>query len=212
MKVHWAAAIILLSSPLGVADAQELTPFETPLQSAGYSKIAEVEGVSVYQDKEARGVRVAAEAEMEGPPQEVLKALLSFERQQRVIKRLSQSWILERSPDSLVVYQHLNLPVVSDRDYVLSVRWGGNGGAFWVAFHAIAGRGPAPRDGVVRVTEHEGSWQLTPIRGGKASLVRFQMTIDMAGDLPRWLVRLHVGQEVPDMILAVRKLYASGEY
>ena len=97
----------------------------------------------------------------------MLKALLSFERQQRVIRRLSQSWILERGPDSLVVYQHLNLPVVSDRDYVLSVRWGGDRGVHWVTFHAITQQGPAPRDGIVRVTDHEGSWQLKPIAAAR---------------------------------------------
>ena len=212
LKTYFLPAILLVLSPPAAADADELTPFGTALEAAGFGKIAEDQGVTVYQDKEARSVRVAAEGEFDGPPEEVLKALLSFERQQRVIKRLSQSWILERGPDSLVVYQHLNLPVVSDRDYVLNVRWGGDGTARWVSFHAVRQQGPAPRDGIVRVTDHEGSWQLRPLRGGKATLVRFQMTLDVAGDIPRWLVRIHAGQEVLDLFASVRKLFASAEY
>ena len=38
------------------------------------------------------------------------------------------------------------------------------------------------------------------------------MTLDVAGDVPRWLVRLHSGQEVVDLFASIRKLFASKEY
>jgi hypothetical protein len=110
----------------------------------------------------------------------------------------------------MLVYQRLDLPVISDRDFVLKVTWGKEGGKRWVRYRTVRGVGPAPRDGVVRVKHHQGSWQLTPTRRGEATLVRFQVSIDLGGWLPKSLARSGSGDEVPELFHVLRDMVRHG--
>jgi Polyketide cyclase / dehydrase and lipid transport. len=185
----------------------EWTDPDQPLTDEGFEVIARERGVTVYQHKDAKNIRVAAEGIINAPPEQVAQALLDYEHQRGVIKRVSESKILEHKPRFLIVYQHLNLPIISDRDYTLFVTWGTSGKLRWIVYRAITERGPPEKDGIVRVTEHDGSWQLTPLGiNGENTQLRFQMTIDLAGWLPRWLARSKAGDEVPDLYASIRAL------
>ncbi len=204
------ASILLLMIQTGSIPGDEWTPPEQPLTDEGFEKIAQEQGVTVYQSKEAKNIRVAAEGLVNAPPDEVLTALLDYEHQKGFIKRVTESKILDRKQHYLIVYQHLNLPVISDRDYTLFVVWGTSGDVRWVVYRAISDRGPPEKDGIVRVTDHEGSWQLKPTgENGGVTQLRFQMSIDLAGWLPRWLARSKAGDEVPDLFASIRALVLS---
>ena len=141
----------------------------------------------------------------------MLQALLDYRGQVGKIARLSESKVLSRSGNSLLVYQRLNLPVISDRDFNLKVSWWRDGDTTWVAYRAIK-RGLPPRDGVVRVSHHLGSWQLRPINNGRQTLVRFQVSIDLAGWLPRWMARSGSGKEVPELFVAIGDMIRRSTY
>jgi hypothetical protein len=191
----------------GSIPGDEWTPPEQPLTDEGFEMIAQEQGVTVYQSKEAKNIRVAAEGLVNAPPDEVLTALLDYEHQKGFIKRVTESKILDRKQHYLIVYQHLNLPIISDRDYTLFVVWGTSGALRWVVYRAISDHGPPEKDGIVRVTDHEGSWQLKPMgANGGVTQLRFQMSIDLAGWLPRWLARSKAGDEVPDLFASIRAL------
>ena len=97
--------------------------------------------------------------------------------------------------------------MIDDRDFTLRVTWGKRAdGAYWIRYRTAQRGGPPPRKGVVRVTDHHGSWLIRPTRNGRGSLVRFQVSIDLAGMLPRWMAKSGSGKEVPDLFLSFNKL------
>lgn len=199
------ALLAITAAP--AASFNELTPFGTAIiKTAGFEQIARTHGVTVFQDKDSPVIRLAAEGVLGASPQAVLASLIDYDHQVGVIARVSEIRILERGPSHVVVYQRLNLPVIDDRDYVINVTWGGSGDRLWVKYHAVTDRGPAPQDGVVRVTHHDGSWQIRPSGDGASSFVRYQFSMDMAGLVPKWLTKSTAGKEVPNVFSDVCKL------
>jgi hypothetical protein len=163
-------------------------------------------GVTVYRNKRSSITDIAAEGVVPTSPEQVQRALVDYRRHAGRIARVAESRILKRKNETLLVYQRLDLPLLSDRDFTLSVRWGRDEDrTHWVDFHTVP-RGPRCRRGVVRITHHTGSWELKPIRGGGATLARYQLSIDLAGYLPRWLARSNAGKEVPALFKAICRL------
>jgi|GEM_PF-3282175 len=193
------AGVLVAFGSVGTALAEELTPFDRSLTSVGFEEIDREDGVTVYSDPDSELIRAAAETRLDVPPDVVLQSVLDYEGQRGVVKRVSRSQVLSRSPGRLLVYQRLNLPIVDDRDYTLEVTNGRDGDVLRVTFEVAAGRGLPELDGVVRVPHHSGSWQLKPLDGGRATLVRFQTCIDMGGMIPRWLVRSNTAKELPNL-------------
>jgi hypothetical protein len=181
-------------------------PLTTPLRNYGFDLIREENGVKAYKHPSSDVIRIAAEGRFEAPPALVEHVLLDYEGQVGAISRLSEAEILDRGDQWLLVYEHLNLPVVSDRDYVLYVRFGVEGDATWVSYAAVANTGPGPKDGVVRVVHHQGSWQLKALDGGSATMARFQAEIDLGGLLPMWMARAGAGEELPALFSQIAGL------
>ena len=65
-------------------------------------------------------------------------------------------------------------------------------------------RGPAPRDGVVRVSTMQGGWVLDPIRDGAGTHARYHVQIDLAGSIPRWMVSGGAAKNIPKLFDGVR--------
>jgi hypothetical protein len=198
-------ALLLLAFPAAGAHAQELTPFSQSLSSEGFEEIDREYGVTAYKDPDSDIIRIAAEGRLAATPKEALKAVLDYEAQVGVIKRVSETKVLETGPGWLLVYQRLNLPIVSDRDYTLYVTWGAEGEVLWVNFRSSY-LGPEKRKGIVRVIEHYGSWQFKPVQNGQATLARFQVRIDVAGSIPKWLARSGAGDELPELYQNIRRM------
>lgn len=190
----------------------DLIPLTVPLVTKGFEKIATKEGIRVYKHRESEIIRLGAEGRLNAPVQKVMQALLDYRNQVGKIDRLSEARVLRRGKQWLLVYQRLNLPVISDRDFTLRVKWGKRDTIYWIRYWAVSNDGPGKRDGVVRVSNHHGSWQLKPIKGGQATQVRFQVTIDMGGWLPKWLAKSGSGKEVPQLFAALDKLAQSSSY
>jgi hypothetical protein len=196
-------ALVLLAAP-GVR--AERVPFSVKLTDRGFEQIAREKGVVVYKHTESDIIRLGAEGRMPASPDEVRAVLLDYEAQRGRIDRVSKSRIIERTPDHIVVYQHLNLPVISDRDFNLRVTWGQQHGIQWIDYKALKKGGVKPRDGIVRVTLHNGSWQLKPISRGRSTYVRMMVMVDMGGLLPKWLAKMHAGKELPDLFASFRRM------
>jgi hypothetical protein len=198
-------ALLLLAFPAAGALAQELTPFAQTLESEGFEEIDQEFGVKAYKDPDSDVIRIAAQGRFAAKPKDVFRAVLDYENQVGKIKRVSETRILEKGPGWMLVYQRLNLPIISDRDYTLYVTWGAEGDILWVNFRSSY-MGPEERDGIVRVIEHYGSWQMKPVANGRYTLARFQVRIDLAGSLPKWLARSGAGDELPELFQNVRRM------
>jgi hypothetical protein len=191
-------ARVVVLALLAAPSASGQTPLSVPLERAGFEKIHHDRGVTVYSDKESRVLHFAAEGRFAAPPAEVQAVLLDYRGQAGHIGRISEVRVLARRPQALKVYLRLNLPIISDRDYTLALRWEQRDGVRWIRFKA-ARDGPAPRKGVVRMTLNEGSWQLRPTGGGRGTFARYELRMDIAGWVPAWLVRRAAGKEIPQV-------------
>jgi hypothetical protein len=169
----------------------------TTLAGSGFSAIEEHDGVKVYRRDPTRGIELGAEGVLDAPPAAVLAVLRDYPNSGRWVDRVRESRVLASGPSALDVYQRLDLPVLDDRDFTLHVTWGQQGDALWLAFTTANDRGPAPRDGVVRVSTHEGSWWLTPVDGGRRTRAVYRFHLDLAGSVPGWLGRGRAGKDIP---------------
>lgn len=208
-----AASLFAVLLP-AVASAQRI-PMGIDPTTRGFEQIASKDGVTVYKHRTSDIIRLAADARVNAPPEVVGDALLDYRGQIGVIKRLTESRVLGQGKGWLRVYQRLNLPVIDDRDYTLDVRWWREKEVLVIHFKTTTSGAPAEQSGVVRVPYHEGSWQLRPLDGGRATQARFMTTIDMGGLLPKWLARSGSGKEVPKVLASVntmveRRLRPSG--
>lgn len=193
--------------PLASLEAHaERIPLTVKLPDKGFEQIAREKGVVVYKHTESDIIRLGAEGRMPASPEEVRAVLLDYEAQRGRIDRVSKSRIIERSPKHITVYQHLNLPVISDRDFNLRVTWGEDKGIKWIEYKALKKGGVKPKDGIVRVTLHNGSWQLKPISRGRSTYLRMMVMVDMGGLLPKWLAKMHAGKELPALFASFRKM------
>jgi len=198
--------IILFLIPLSNLVSDELTPFDVNLVQNGFKQLKTRKGVSVYLHKSKKIIKVAAEGIIKGPPHVVMKELINYKGQEKLVGRLSESRIIKKGTNWMIVYHHLNLPVISDRDYILQVKFGNDNEIYWVKYEAIKNIGPVKQKGIVRVTDHKASWYLKPITMGKYTFVRFQLRIDMGGLLPKWLARKGAVNELPEVFEGMRKL------
>jgi len=170
----------------------------TSLAGSGFSPIEERDGVKVYRRDPARGIELGAEGVMDAPPAAVLAVLRDYQNSPRWVESLRESRVLASGPTALDVYQRLDLPVLADRDFTLHVTWGQEGEALW-QFATANERSPAPRDGVVRVGTHEGSWWLVPVDGGRRTRAVYRFHLDLAGSVPGWMGRGRAGKDIPKL-------------
>jgi hypothetical protein len=176
----------------------------TTLTAAGYVPIGGHDGISVYQRPNAVLIDLAAVGEFDAPPAEVQAALLDYDAAARISKHVAESRVIERRGAELVVYQHLKLPVISDRDYTLRVN--AVEGARGLRFRIDGGVGPGPVANRVRMTILNGRWDLESIAGGTRTRATYHVQLDFAGDVPRWMVRGGAAKDLPNMYLGVGRL------
>ena len=184
----------------------EWTSMETPLTHRGFQKIETKNDVTVYQHPRKDVARIAAEGVFSFPPERVQQVLLDYPGQLGQIGRISEAHVLESKSGQILVYQRIRMPVISDRDYNLLVKWGQTGDLRWIRFRAVSDAGRGIQRRVVRVVDHVGSWQLRPIKGGTATLARFQFRIDLGGGVPSWMVRSGAGDDISQLFVEFRKM------
>jgi len=178
------------------------------LSSRGFVEVAKERGVTVYRNKRSKQIHLAAEGVIPMPPELVESAILDYERHPKINEAVAESRVLTRGSSTQLVYQRLDIPVISDRDYVLRVEWGRDGDERWIEYQAVEGvmGAETPRRGIVRLKDHRGSWQLRPIENGKATFARYEMQIDLAGWVPGWMSRGRAGEDIPQLFEGMRRL------
>jgi len=169
----------------------------------GYAPAGGTASVEVYR-RAAKGViDLAARGRIEAPPAQLRRVLLDYVNHPKWNKALTVSRIVAQGDGYLDVYQRLDLPVLRDREYTLHVTWGEEGEVLWLRFSVRADQAPPPH-GVVRLTVHEGEWQLYPLDGGRATDARYRFRLDLAGMVPSWMARGRVSSDLPTFFDALK--------
>jgi hypothetical protein len=122
---------------------------------------------------------------------------------------VTESRVLSTGPEGTrVTYTRLNLPVISNRDYVVRVvdeqlLEADGTGQFRQTWTSENGALPEHK-GVVRLRHNQGSWVFTPRGEGKAHFV-YRFTVEPGGSIPGFLAGFGQKDAVLDTVRAVEK-------
>jgi ribosome-associated toxin RatA of RatAB toxin-antitoxin module len=113
--------------------------------------------------------------------------------------------VIKRDGDTLLGYQRLSTPLISDRDYTLRVRTTeknvDGGTSYLTRWETENASGPTERPGVVRVKICDGGWLLEPA-GPAATRATYSIYTDSGGAIPSFIK--NVGSQI-----GIRKLFAA---
>lgn len=120
----------------------------------------------------------------------------------------SECRVLKREKDTVLAYQRLEVPLVSDRDFTLrshNATWSGPDGAIYRIRWALANaEGPAEKPGVLRVQVCDGGWLLEPDgRGGTRAT--YSIFTDSGGKLPAFIANNGSRIAIRKVFEAIRK-------
>ena len=179
----------------------------TILIEGGFVPIGGHDGVQVYLRKSASVIDLAAVGDFDAPPAEVHAALLDYAAHARVNAHLAESRVLSRRPGEQFVYQRLKLPVIKDRDFTLHVVWR-DGEARGLRFTIDGTHGPPATDKAVRMTLLVGRWDLESLSDGRTTRATYHVQLDLAGSIPRGMVRGGAAKDLPSVFIGMRRLVA----
>lgn len=172
------------------------------------------DGVTIYtRDKAPRRIReIKAIGFIDAPAHACRNVVEDLGNFKHFMPYTKDSGIVAREPDgSIITYQWLSLPLVSDRDYILRVvdqsPYSSNGEtpAFYqIAWTVAAKEGPPPRAGVVRVAVNTGYWHFDSIDQGNRTKATYYCFIDPGGSLPDFIINLANTTAIPSLFKALR--------
>ena len=186
---------LVTTSSTAVAQVPRV-PIQVSLESQGFRRVQRQGDIVVFHN--AKTEAVAAEVYLRIAPSAVLRGLLSYDRQVGVLPHVEESRVLRRGSTWLDVYQRIGVPIVSDRDYLMRVRWGVTDGIHWLEYRER----PAPKkSGIVRMPYHRGSWQWRADQTGRV-LLRYVGKSRLGGSLPDWIGKRGHRKNTASMVAA----------
>ena len=160
--------------------------------------------------KEFRAVGV-----IDASPAAVFAVLDDSEAYPTFMPYTAECQVLKRDKDTVLAYQRLDLPVVSDRDYTLRSkhqRWlGPDGPIFWIRWEPANNLGPAEKPGVQRVNICEGGWLLEPTESGGTRAI-YTIYTDSGGTVPPMLANTGSRAAIRKVFDAIRKQVKDPKY
>jgi hypothetical protein len=104
------------------------------------------------------------------------------------------------------IYQKISPPLVSQRDFVIRqiAQIDSETGVYQQDFEGVTGVGPAPVDGVVRITAMHGRWVLEPVTPTSTRLV-YWLHADPGGHVPAWIINFGQRYSLPKLFKAIER-------
>jgi hypothetical protein len=154
-------------------------------------------------------LEIWAEADLKAPVKDIQDALTVMDRFAHFMPYVKTAREVSREADgSVFTYTQLDLPVITNRDYVVHV-WTDEGvkadgsGAFRCHWKAAPDKLPK-KDGFIRLTVNEGTWNVTPKADGRSHVV-YRFTADPGGMLPNWVANYGNKHGVSSTLEAIEK-------
>lgn len=152
---------------------------------------------------------------IDAPPSVVFAVLDDSEAYPSFMPYTSECRVLKREKDSVLVYQRLDLPLMSSRDYTLRSQYtktaSPNGDTYRIHWLPANDQGPAVKPGVVRVNVCDGGWLLEP-DGANATHATYSIFTDSGGALPAFLANNGSRIGIRRIFEAVRKQVKNPKY
>jgi hypothetical protein len=203
-------AAVALTSLVALASGAGEAPWEEKAKSDGVTVYARSRPGSDVRELKSMGL-------IDAPPQAVLKVLSDYPRYKEIMPYTDESEVVSTEEGGKVVhfYTLINAPLVSRRDYTLRITeesdWK-DGKGFLKTRWTASDKGPAAKDGVVRIKTNDGSWVLEPREGGKKTFATYFIFTDPGGALPTFLVNKANSSAIPDVFEALRKHAKDARY
>jgi len=175
----------------------------------------EDDGIKIYsRARDGEDVReMKAMGLMDATPQEVWKAIRDYPHYTKTMPYVQECKVLatEDGGKNMWVYTRLDLPFVSQRDYVLKIVDETNGSptmkVSWTEWTGDDKNLPE-HDGVVRLKINDGYWTLEPKEDGKKTFATYYVHTDPGGSLPKWIANKANSTAVPNVFSAIKKVVA----
>ena len=123
--------------------------------------------------------------------------------------------VLAKDDSSVLTYQRISAPLVSDRDYTLRVRKTSkkaeHGTSYLSRWETENESGPAERPGIVRVKLCEGGWLLEPL-GPNATRATYTVYTDSGGVIPAFIKNTGSQIGIRKIFTAIRKQVRDPKY
>jgi hypothetical protein len=194
------------------------TPLPALAGDEGWNEAAKKNGVTIYnRSRDGSDVKEVRATGVINAPNWVLKNVVDdVGRYKDFMPHTKESLVLRREGDSLITYQQIDAPVVSNRDYTLRQRDESrrlpNGRIAYKKSWSLANHlGPPPKDGVVRVQVNEGYWLLEDIDGKKTKGTYYLHT-NPGGSLPGFIINAANTKAIPDLFAAIEKAAGDPRY
>ena len=205
--------LLITAAPLARPDDGATLSADT-----GWQLVNEKEGVTLYsRARVGTGIReFKGSGLISAPPGIVEKVLQDVGSYPSFMPYIIEVRVLSQIGNGSVVYQRLDVPFVSNRDYTVRVEHGttsGPGGMmiYRDTWQTANDEGPPERHGAVRVKVNEGSWLLEP-SGPDTTQATYQIYTDSGGAIPAFLVNRGSQLVIPRLFAAVRKQSQDPKY
>jgi hypothetical protein len=169
------------------AGSEEAAPWTEVASEDGVRVERRVEGETPLQIFRAEGL-------LDGSPEACLAIVRSDDFFVRTVPNVDEGRVVASEGDGVRwFYARINPPFVAARDYTMRIEVtqtpSPEGAVLRMAWHIDNARGPPPRPGTVRIERSDGAWTFAPVDGGSRTRVRYELSTDPGGSIPRWLAR-----------------------
>jgi hypothetical protein len=146
------------------------------------------------------------EIALDGSPKDVSAALQHNMLDPDTYPENLERTLLRREDGVVVTYDYISVPFASDRDVTLRTEISDDPdtGIHRIRWSATQSEGPPPRDGVVRMPSHSGSWTLTPHGNGR-TLAVYQGHVELGGRLPASFVDAKMPESIVEQAGELRR-------
>ena len=203
-----AAVIVTGLSPNSPAAEPSASPTE-------WKFVSNKEGVALFRRQRPASNESKAIGEIAASTDLVKAVLDDIESYVSFMPNLAEGRVLKREGDSVLSYQRVSAPLVSDRDFTVRIRSTSQpveGGirylSRWETENAL---GPPEKAGVVRVNLCEGSWLLEPI-GPNTTRATYLIYTDSGGAIPAVIKSIGSQVGLRKMFAAIRKQVREPKY
>jgi hypothetical protein len=185
----------------------------------GWKEAAKEDGVTVYsREKEGSSVKeMRAIGLIDGTPQAVWAAIRDYTNYTKTMPYTEESRVISVEDGGKVTYFYsvVNAPLVDRRDYTLKIvddsDWQDGKGFMRTTWTAAPDKGPAEKDGLVRVKINDGYWKLEARDGGKKTFTTYYVYTDPGGSVPKWAANKGNSIAVPNVFASIRKVIEKGK-
>jgi ribosome-associated toxin RatA of RatAB toxin-antitoxin module len=208
MTILWRQSLVAMFA-LGTLGSSSGSPPGPEPNPSPWEEVRNAHGITIWQRRvPGSAVReVKVETVFDAPPGRIWEVIQDVPRRPEWMPFVSEAQVVvPQQGNSRSVYQRIDPPLVSDRDYTVrnTSRVDPQAGVFEQEFVVRNEDGPPPAQGVVRVTVIRGRWSLEPVGVGKTR-IRYWVHTDPGGAIPAWMVNYGSRYSVQRLLEAIER-------